>query len=485
MVRLSAPIVCPGLFYAVPAQDGSLFRLRIPGGVLTSHQAEAIANLATELGDGEVQVTNRANLQIRAVGAQIPAEVLKQLQRLGLAGPIPEVDHLRNIMASPTAGIDSQTVMDTRSLVSELDQYLSSHPALVGLPPKFSVGLDGGEAVSIGERPNDVCLTAVNHNSEVAFRLSLNISKGGQRLDLGVLLHPQAGSAIVAAIAEVYLHHEHQISDGTGKKPRLRQLLEHWSAEWYLEQVEKRIGYTLQRSPWGGCVRDDQGSAYLHLGIHPQRQKGLSYLGVGVPLGRLAADQLEGLAALAERYGNGTLRLTPWQNVLIPNVLDSRVECLQSAIALLNLSTLPAHPAGAIVACSGSGCKASATDTQAHARLLIDYLEQRVKLDRPLNVHLSGCPKSCAQHSPSDIALLGVDVDRYHVYVGTGDAAQPFGQQIGRSVPLTEIPGLIEQLVQIYQQNRWVEETFRAFVDRSIPQLQHSITSTSLNSTQL
>jgi ferredoxin-nitrite reductase len=115
VVRLSAPIVCPGLFYAVPAQDGSLFRLRIPGGVLTSHQARAIANLATELGDGEVQVTNRANLQIRAVGAQIPAEVLKQLQRLGWQARSRKLIICVTLWPAPTAGIDSQAVMDTRS----------------------------------------------------------------------------------------------------------------------------------------------------------------------------------------------------------------------------------------------------------------------------------------------------------------------------------------------------------------------------------
>jgi ferredoxin-nitrite reductase len=135
-----------------------------------------------------------------------------------------------------------------------------------------------------------------------------------------VLLHPQAGSAIVAAIAEVYLHHEHQISDGTGKKPRLRQLLEHWSAEWYLEQVEKRMGYTLQRSPWEGCVRDDRGSAYLHLGVHPQRQNGLSYWASVFRSG-------------AWRPGNWKDWLL-WQNAMEMNAtVDSLAECSDSRCA--------------------------------------------------------------------------------------------------------------------------------------------------------
>lgn len=468
MLRLAAPIVCPGLFYAVPAQDGTLSRIRVPGGMLSSPQARAIASLSTAFAKGEVQITNRANLQIRAVQTPLPAQVLEQLQALGLAAPISAVDHLRNIMASPTAGIDWSSAIDTRPIVQALDQFISSHPHLADLPPKFSIGLDGGEAVSIADRPNDIGFTAVTLNSEVYFRLKLNGGKGGASLDLGILLPPEQVLAIVTALTEIYLKHEHLIRDAaTNKPPRLRQLLQHWGPDWFLVQIEHHLGVALRRSPLE-TRGNDRTASYEHLGRHPQQPIGCSYLGVVVPLGRLEAEQLQGLATLAERYGSGALRLTPWQNVLIPDVLNSQLDRLQAEIASLELSVSPTDPASAIVACAGSpGCSASATHTQADALRLIDDLVRRVELDRPLNIHLTGCPKSCAQPGPSDITLLGdpENSDRYHVYVGTGDASQPFGQEFSRSIPIAEVPGLIEPLLQIYQQ-RSTGESFGVFVDR-------------------
>ena len=328
MLRLSAPIVCPGLFYAVPARDGTLSRVRVPGGLLSSQQARAIASLATEFGDGEVQVTNRANLQIRAVQTPLPAAALEQLQALGLAAPIAAVDHLRNIMASPAAGIDPKAAIDTRPLVQQLDQYISNQPDLAGLPPKFSIGLDGGEAVSIADRLNDIGFTAAGRDSEVQFRLKLNAGQGGEWVDLGIVLPPEQVVTIVAALAGVYLEHEHGVRDGAmGKKPRLRQLVQHWGGAWFVQQVEARLGVRLTRSAAGG--NRSQPSPYAHLGAHSQSQPGLSYLGVVVALGRLTAPQLYGLADLADRSGRGTLRLTPWQNLLIPDVpnFQTSIDC--------------------------------------------------------------------------------------------------------------------------------------------------------------
>ena len=474
MLRLSAPIVCPGLFYAVAAQDGTLSRIRIPGGLLTSQQARAIADLATEFGNGEVQVTNRANLQIRGVQIPLPSRVLERLQTLKLAAPIAAVDHLRNIMASPTAGIDPRAAIDTRPIIQALDQFISSQPHLADLPPKFSIGLDGGEAVAIGDRPNDIGFTAVPLNSEGYFRLKLNCGRGGESLDLGILLQPESVLAIVTALTEIYLKSEHLIRDpATNKPPRLRQLLQHCGPDWFLAQIKSRLGYALRRSPLGslGC---DRPPSYGHLGRHPQQQSGLSYLGVVVPLGRLESGQLQGLATLSERYGRGELRLTPWQNVLIPDVPNSRLDRLQAEIASLGLSVSPTDPASAIVACAGSpGCSASATNTQADALRLMADLAQRVKLDRPLNIHLTGCPKSCAQPGPSDITLLGdpESSERYHIYAGSGDASQPFGQELYRSIAIAKVPELIEPLLRIYQQQRSTEESFGAFVERAIATL--------------
>jgi ferredoxin-nitrite reductase len=482
VLPLAAPIVCPGLFYAVPARDGTLSRIRVPGGLLTSQQAQTIAGLATEFsttefGAGEVQVTNRANLQIRAVQTPLPTRALDRLQELGLAGSIAAVDHLRNIMASPTAGIDPSALIDTRPIVQALDQYISSQPDLAGLPPKFSIGVVGGEAVAIGDRPNDIGFFATQFatrlKSGVHFRLKLNTGQGAEWVDLGIVLPPEQVVPIVAALAHIYLQYEHQVRDqATTKKPRLRQLVQHWGGAWFVQQLEDRLGLRLERSMGPADLLPSLPHTHLphtHLGIHPQPQ-GLSYLGVVVPLGRLTAAQLRGLADLADCYGSGTLRLTPWQNLLIPDLPDAQIDRLQADLANLGLTAAASHPASAIVACAGSsGCVASATDTQRDAAWLIQELAQQVTLDRPLNIHLSGCPKSCAQHSPSDLALLGqAESGQYQVYAGSGDGSHPFGHELARSLPLKEIPALIEPLLRQYHHQRSPTESLGEFVDRLV-----------------
>src|SRR5262245_38332724 len=160
LVQPSERIVCPGLFYAVPAQDGIISRIRTPSGMLTSQQSCVVAHFADQYGDGYIQITNRANLQIRAVRTVPPPTMLTTFQAAGLAASRVSVDHLRNIMASPTAGIDPQALIDTRALITALDDAIAQHAEFAGLPAKFSVGIDGGEVVSIRNRPNDIWLMA-------------------------------------------------------------------------------------------------------------------------------------------------------------------------------------------------------------------------------------------------------------------------------------------------------------------------------------
>jgi ferredoxin-nitrite reductase len=221
-----------------------------------------------------------------------------------------------------------------------------------------------------------------------------------------------------------------------------------------------------------------------HIGTHPQRQTGLSYLGVVAPLGRLAIQQLRELADLSQVYGSGMLRLTPWQNVLIPDVPTERVPALQQAIEQLGLYDSATHPWSTLVACTGSrGCGASATDTTGHALQLANHLALHGCLDQPMNIHLSGCTKSCAQHHKSDIALLGMTVQQgdttvegYQVHIKGGE--QPFGRVLSEAVPAADIPALMTSLLHVYRDKRHtVDESFGDFVERyPIASLQRLLT---------
>ncbi|AUB34478.1 nirA, ferredoxin-nitrite reductase [Nostoc flagelliforme CCNUN1] len=487
---LSGFATCPGLFYATPAADGILSRIRIPGGIISSQQCRAIADIAEQHGGGYVDVTNRANLQVREIRTGINAEVLKHLQDIGLGSRNPVVDHIRNIMTSPTAGIDPLELIDTRPFVQGWDNYIAAHPALSGLSAKFSVCFDGGGIIRVCDRLNDILFAAVLVDGNVYFRLHLSVgAKGQPPSDMGILLPPEKCLPVLAGLADVYLAH----SNTTGKRRlRLLELLNTLGYENYLQEVQQRLPFSLLYSdltpqPPSLLGKGEEFSTllqgeekYRHIGIHPQRQKGLFYIGVVLPLGRLESSQIRGLADLATKYGSGTLRLTPWQNLLLTDIPQQWVGDVLREIAFLGLDSSGTNIKSALVACSGKkGCAASATDTKDHALALAEYLETRVTLDCPVNIHFSGCEKSCAQHSKSDITLLGVSiegdngtVEGYHVYVG--DSKHKFGRELYQNVTFVELPTLIERMLYVYKIQRLnSDESFGTFANRyAIAQLQ-------------
>lgn len=475
MLSLSELPTCPGLFSGSRARDGILSRMRIPGGIVNVQQCGAIADLVDNYSTGYVQVTNRANLQIRDLNSVISAEVWQDLQALGLASRLFEVDSIRNIMASSTAGIDRQSLLDTRPLVIAWDNYLQSHPELSELSPKFSVGFDGGESVSIRAIRNDILLAAERRSaaSKIVFKLYLN---GATEIVI-----PEAKCiSVLAALTSAYLEYTKNKPLIEGKKPRLRHLLADWGVEKYLEQIQHNLPFALQRSPIATSEKSIPN--HKHLGIHPQQQSGFSYIGIALPLGRLKSHQLRDLANLAQTFARGTLRLTPWQNLLISDIPNSQLFEVKQQLADRGFHWSITNLDSCLVACAGStGCASAMTDTQSHAIEMVKVLAEKLQIDRPINIHFSGCKKSCAQHSPIDITLVGIQIKEgneivpgYDIYAGKTDS--PLGRPIFQGVRVAEIASFTNKLLEIYQRWRSPDESLGEFVDRSaIDQLKQSL----------
>ena len=213
-----------------------------------------------------------------------------------------------------------------------------------------------------------------------------------------------------------------------------------------------------------------------HIGVHPQSQPGLFYVGVVLPVGRLEAAQLRGLAEIAERHGSGTLRLTVWQNVLLSDIPEERLGEAVAEIEALGLGTSASAIRGGVVACTGNmGCKFALSDTKRHGLALIDYLDTRVQFDQPINIHLTGCPNSCAQHSVGDIGLLATKVEKsedeevesYHIVVGGGSGAElELGREVYSAVPADDVPKRVEAILQAYLAERRHDESFHQFTKR-------------------
>lgn len=472
--------VCPGLFYATPARDGIISRIRIPGGILNSTQGHVVAEFAESFGEGYVHVTNRANLQIRQAEAILPS-VLTTLQKAKLAAPRSEVDHLRNIMASPTAGIDALELMDTRTLVSELDAYICEHP-LEGLSPKFSVGFDGGGTVSVYQQKNEITFRAIALSGDwglgtgdwglVENNIYFHLILGKPTF---IFLKPEQCISVVAALAQVYLDN---VDKNLPRKPRLKHLLQDKGVEWYLKQAQSYLPFNLSKLSKSTLTQNINAKSYHHIGVHPQRQPGLSYIGIVLPLGQISSEQLHALGDLASKYGSGTLRLTPWQNLLISDIPNSYILEVKAEIERLGLNWSATDIHSALVACTGkTGCASSATDTKKHALTLSDYLKKHITLDVPVTIHFSGCSKSCAHHGKSDITLLGTLVEKdgilvegYQIYMGDGE---PFGRSLNINITNAELPEKIFRILQLYQIKRTQpSESFGEFANRyTIPQL--------------
>jgi ferredoxin-nitrite reductase len=470
-----------GLFHVAPTQDAYMCRLRLPGGILNTHQLRGVARIAEECGGGYADVTTRANLQIREIPASKGTEVLTALHELGIINRGSGADNIRNITASPTAGIDPQELIDTRPLARAMHHYILNHREMYGLPRKFNIAFDGGGTVSALEDTNDVGFTAVRVAegkavpAGVYFRLQLGGITGHKDFarDAGVLLRPEECVAVAAAVVRVFIEN----GDRTDRtKARLKYVLDRWGLLRYLDETEKQLPIKLTRSPLEECEPRPPVVKHGHLGFHPQRQQGLHYVGVLLPVGRMLTDQMRRLADLADRCGSGTIRLTVWQNLLISDIPDDKIPAVKKWLEAIGFHWKASHIRGALVACTGNaGCKYSASNTKRHALAIASYLEPRFELEHPINIHLTGCPNSCAQHYLGDIGLLGAGVDAgddlvegYHVFVGGGYGEhQHLGREIYRSVPAADAPMVIEKMLRGYIAHRsGPEEAFNEFFKR-------------------
>jgi ferredoxin-nitrite reductase len=455
-----------GLFYVAPAQDAFMCRLRMPSGILSAHQLRGIAEIARRWGGGYADVTTRANLQIREIGARDALDVLTAIQDLGLTSRGAGADNIRNITGSPTAGIDAQELIDTRSLARELHHYILNHRELYGLPRKFNVAFDGGGQVGVLEDTNDIGFAAImveegaGIEPGVYFRLQLGgiTGHGDFARDAGVLLTPAECIPAAIAVIRVFILE----GDRTDRKrARLKYVIDRLGVERFLLEAEKHLPFAWRRLPLEVCRPRGPVLKHGHIGVHAQRQPGLNYVGVVLPVGRMSVEQMRGLADIAQHHGSATIRLTVWQNLLISDIPDDAVAKAKAAIADLGLATEASNIRGALVACTGNtGCKFSATDTKGQALMLAEHLESRIALDQPINIHLTGCPHSCAQHFVGDIGLLGTKVgeaaiEGYVIYVGGGAGAdRGLGREIYPSLAMAEVPRRVEGLLRAYLAHR-------------------------------
>ncbi len=393
-----------GLFYVAPAQDAYMCRLRFSGGAVRSWQLRGLARMADDLAGGFADVTTRANLQLREIAARDAVRVIMGLRDLGIINLGAGADNIRNVTASPLSGLDATELIETLPLARDMHFYILNHREMYGLPRKFNIAFDGGGAISSLDDTNDIGFHAVRltkasphgEAGEVLFQLALGGITGHRDFarDTGVVAKPAECVELAAAIVRVFI----ASGDRTDrKKARLKYVLDDWGFDKFLTETERELGRPLRRVAVEDVEPRRADDRQAHVGIHAQKQPGLNYIGVVLPVGRLQSEQLRALADLADACGDGDIRLTPWQNLLIANVPDDRVAEAQARLETMGLDWRASSPRAGLIACTGNaGCKYAAADTKRHALAIADYVDERLELDQPINIHLTGCSHSCA-----------------------------------------------------------------------------------------
>jgi ferredoxin-nitrite reductase len=472
-----------GLFYVAPAQDSFMCRLRIPNGILKHWQLTGLADLAERFAGGYSHVTTRANFQLREIEPKHTVALIEGIQDIGLGSRGSGADNIRNVTGTPTAGIDPVELIDTRDYAREWHYHVLNDRSLTGLPRKFNVAFDGAGKIAVLEDTNDIAFAAVEVKDGfgaapgIWFRLGIGGITGHKDFarETGIMVRPEDATMVADAIVRVFI----ETGDRTNRlKARMKYVIDGMGVEQFLLAVETRYGKPFTRVPPEAIATRPAFDRLAHIGVHKQKQAGLNWIGVVLPVGKLTCEQMHGLARIARDLGDGDIRLTVWQNLLISGVADDKIALAIGAIKAVGLAVEASSIRAGLVACTGNaGCKFAASDTKRHAAEIGDWCETRVPIETPLNIHLTGCHHSCAQHYIGDIGLIaakvpvgneGDTVEGYHLFAGGGfgpDAC--LGKEIYHDVKAEDAPTAVERLLKAYIANRAsTDETFLAFSRR-------------------
>ncbi|GAC1431780.1 MAG: sulfite reductase SirA [Terriglobales bacterium] len=457
-----------------------MVRIRIPNGLLYSHQLRTIADLTERYGRGVADITVRQNIQLHWVTIESLPTVLESLWRCGLSSMGACGDVTRNITGCPVAGVDADELCNASSLALEANRLFVGNADFYNLPRKFKISISGCRVWCEYPEINDVGLTAVRRvvrgDSETGFSLRIG---GGLSTDphLGVQLNAFIGwnqvLPVLKGVAEIF-----RDSDGlreNRERARLKFLfLKHgWNAERFRSELEKRIGFRLD----DGVEEHRPDDVYRdHVGIHRQKQSGYSYVGAAVLRGRFTADQMKSAAELADRYAGGELRTTNMQNLVIVDVPHANTDRLSAELTSIGLPVAASAFWRGAIACSGSEfCKLAITETKAFSRWLVEDLEERLPgFEQHLKIHVTGCPNSCGQHWIADIGLEGKKIkvdgrmqDAYYFCVGGAVGLhQSIARPVGYRCLASDVPDATERLLLRYLEERHSGENLRQFIGR-------------------
>jgi sulfite reductase (ferredoxin) len=463
------------------ATEFFMMRIGLPNGLLTAKQLHTIADITEKYARGVADITTRQNIQLHWLTIEALPEIVEALTAIGLSPKGACGDVVRNVTGCPLAGLDGHEVLDASPLAVEVAHLLTANPEFYNLPRKFKISVTGCPIWCSYPEINDVGLTGLKRVKDGREEVGYSMRVGGGlsaephlAVRLNAFVPQDKALAAVKAVCEIFREQEVLRESRTHARMKYLFMRHGWTAEMMLAAVEEKIGFRFDPCEEGPVAEDVYRD---HVGVHPQRQDGLSYVGVTVLNGRLDPAQLHALATLSEEYGDGHLRATIGQNMVLVNIPNAKTQEVVEKIAGLRLEVKPNVFYRGAVACTGTEfCKLAIAETKGFAKWLVGEMEERLpEFDQQLRLHVTGCTNSCGQSWIADIGLEGKKlkkdgkmVDAFYFCVGgaVGEYAG-IARQIGYRATAEDCPEAIERLLRGYLKGRAADENLRAYFRRT------------------
>lgn len=466
-----------GVYAQRPRTDGYfMVRVKLPSGRLHASQASVLAAIAADYGRGQVQLTTRQAVQFHWIRLENLPDIFSRLAASGLSSTEACGDCPRTVSGNPLAGIDPDELLDTMPLVEELVRFFEGNRAFSNLPRKFKISVSASPYNSGHAEINDLAFVPAVKEIGGSQVNGFHVLVGGglsvkphlaEKLD--IFVRPDEVLKIAVAVATLFREYGYREQRS---HCRLKFLVADWGAARFRDEVLKITGAL----PTAGkdLIRSWNGGFYY--GVHRQKQEGLFYAGLNIPGGQLTDADLDSLGQCAGTYGDGTLRTTHSQNIIIANIPGNAVELLQHERLLQKFSPAPQPFMGHAVTCTGNRyCNLALVETQERLQKITEYLDRKVAIDMPVRIHITGCPNACAQPQIADIGLQGAVLKRngrlvecFEIAVGgmLGPEAGFAGKLQGR-VAADDAAEVIARMIEAFKANRREGETVGKFVRRT------------------
>lgn len=447
-----------GIFFRRQTPGRFMMRLRFANGLMTAPQLRAVGEISRDLGKGFADITTRQQIQLREFKIDDVPEIWRRLQAVDLISLQTGMDNIRGVIGCPVAGVTPNELFDASPVARQFTDLFIGNRAFTDLPRKFNVTITACKDACTHAEAQDLALTPalkeINGTQVKGFNIAVGgkLGSGGFRIasPLDVFVAPEEAAALCSHIVMIFRDHG---ARELRTKARLAFLIEAWGVAKFRKELERRVD-----RPLASAGLDQRTPKHTdHIGVFRQRQAGLNYVGLAVPVGRMTSEEMLQVADLAERYGSGQLRLTVGQNVILPDVADDRIGALTEEPVLQKLRYDPSEVMRGLVSCTGMDyCHFALIDTKGWALKTARTLETKLGKTQRLRMHWSGCPASCGNHTVADIGLLGKNVklngevvEAVDVFAGGAAGCEAnFPVKIMEDVPCEDLSAVIAGLAK-------------------------------------